>query len=155
MGMRSEPVSFRADDESRPAERSVDDSRMGQRILLAEDDSSFRYLLAALLRRDGYQVVSVATGVDLMDVLFDSLSKDSPVLGFDLVLSDIRMPGWPGLDALYSLKHVPDMPPLILFTAFGDFETRRRAREIGALALLDKPFDLDELRRWVAKALKT
>ena len=151
--MCSEPGTFRSEDQPRAAGRHVGESRVGRRILLAEDDSSFRYLLAALLRRDGYQVVSVATGVDLMDLLFDSLSKDSPVPGFDLVLSDIRMPGWPGLDALSSLRYVPGMPPLILFTAFGDPETRWRAREIGALALLDKPFDLDEMRRLVAKAL--
>jgi CheY-like chemotaxis protein len=122
-------------------------------ILLAEDDSSFRYLLASSLRNDGYQVVAVATGVDLMDVLGDSLSSDSLVAGFDLVLSDIRMPGWSGLGALATVHNHPGMPPFILFTAFGDDETHRRAHELGALALLDKPFDIDELRRLVAQVL--
>jgi CheY-like chemotaxis protein len=125
----------------------------GWRILLAEDDSSLRYLLARSLRNDGYQVVAVASGVDLMDVLSDSLSPSSPVAGFDLVLSDIRMPGWQGLGTLASFRGRSGMPPFILFTAFGDDETHRRARELGALTLIDKPFDIDDLRGLVAQVL--
>jgi CheY-like chemotaxis protein len=124
-----------------------------RRILLAEDDSSFRYLLASVLRGDGYQVIAVSSGIDLLDVLGDSLSEDSSMAAFDIVLSDVRMPGWTGLGALATVGRHPGMPPFILFTAFGDDETHRRARELGAVALLDKPFDIDELRRLVARAL--
>jgi DNA-binding NtrC family response regulator len=45
------------------------------------------------------------------------------------------------------------MPPFILFTAFGDEDTHQRALEIGALTLLDKPFDIDYLREIVAQVL--
>ena len=131
----------------------VDARRDGRRILLAEDDSSFRYLLASTLRQDGYQVVAVATGVDFLDVLDDSLSRDSPMAGFDLVLSDVRMPGWRGLGTLASFPGRPGMPPIILFTAFADEEMHRRALELGALALLDKPFDIEDLRGLVAGVL--
>jgi CheY-like chemotaxis protein len=122
-------------------------------LLLAEDDGPFRFLLAAALRRDGHHVVAVSNGVDLLDILTDSLSPDGTFAPFDLVLSDLRMPGWPGLEALTSVVINPGMPPLILFTAFGDETTHRRAHEIGALTLLDKPFDLDQLRALVLQVL--
>jgi CheY-like chemotaxis protein len=80
-----------------------------------------------------------------------SPSEDWPT--FDLVLSDLRMPGWPGLEAMARIARNPSMPPFILFTAFGDETTHRRALEIGALTLLDKPFDLDYLKDLVAQVL--
>ena len=123
------------------------------RLLLAEDDGAFRFLLVSELRKDGYQVVAVSNGVDLIDILGDSLSRDGSLAPFDLVLSDLRMPGWPGLEALAKFGHSPGMPPFILFTAFGDEETHKRALDIGALTLLDKPFDIDYLRELVAQVL--
>lgn len=123
------------------------------RLLLAEDDGAFRYLLSSTLRADGHHVVTVSTGVDLLDVLTDSMSPNDACPAFDLVLSDLRMPGWPGLEALARVARNPSMPPFILFTAFGDQATHRRALEIGAVTLLDKPFDLDYLRQLVAQVL--
>jgi CheY-like chemotaxis protein len=123
------------------------------RLLLAEDDGPFRFLLVSALRKDGYQIVAVSNGVDLLDILGDSLSPDGTLAPFDLVLSDLRMPGWPGLDALATVGRNPSMPPLILFTAFGDEDTHQRALDIGALTLLDKPFDIDYLREIVAQVL--
>jgi len=124
-----------------------------RRLLLAEDDGPFRFLLTMALRRDGYQIVAVSNGVDLLDILGDSLSRDGTLAPFDLVLSDLRMPGWPGLEALAEIGRNPGMPPLILFTAFGDEDTHKRALEIGALTLLDKPFDIDYLRDLAAQVL--
>jgi CheY-like chemotaxis protein len=123
------------------------------RLLLAEDDGPFRFILASALRKDGYQIVAVSNGVDLMDILGDSLSSDGTLAPFDLVLSDLRMPGWPGLETLATIGRNPGMPPFILFTAFGDEDTHQRALEIGALTLLDKPFDIDYLREIVAQVL--
>ncbi len=137
---------------TREARTSEIPGRAGpRRLLLAEDDGSFRFLLASALRKDGYQIVAVSNGVDLIDILGDSLSQDGTFAPFDLVLSDLRMPGWPGLEALAKLGQHPAMPPVILFTAFGDEDTHKRAREIGALTLLDKPFDIDHLRAIVAR----
>jgi CheY-like chemotaxis protein len=138
---------------SSPHARGAPEGAGPRRLLLAEDDGPFRYLLASALRQDGYEVLAVANGVDLIDILEDSLSRESPIASFDLVLSDLRMPGWPGLEALAKFGANPGMPPFILFTAFGDEETHERARAIGAVALLDKPFDIDELRAVVVQVL--
>jgi CheY-like chemotaxis protein len=140
-------------DEGVRTSATVEHQAVRHRLLLAEDDSSFRYLLASALRRDGHQVVAVANGLDLTDLLGDSLHSDGSVAPFDLVLSDICMPGWPGLEALARVGMHPNMPPFILFTAFGDEDVHRRAAEMGALTLLDKPFDIDYLREIVAQAL--
>ncbi len=124
-----------------------------QRLLLAEDDGPFRFLLSSVLRKDGYQVVAVSNGVDLIDILGDSLSPDGTFAPFDMVLTDLRMPGWPGLEALAKLGRTPGMPPFILFTAFGDQDTHKRARELGAVTLLDKPFEIDYLLELVEQVL--
>jgi DNA-binding response OmpR family regulator len=136
-----------------PAQPATGEELSPHHLLLAEDDGPFRFLLATALRKDGHHVVAVSNGVDLLDILTDSLSPDGTFAPFDLVLSDLRMPGWPGLEALTGVVINPGMPPLILFTAFGDEATHRRAREIGALTLLDKPFDLDQLRALVIQIL--
>jgi Response regulator containing CheY-like receiver, AAA-type ATPase, and DNA-binding domains len=125
-----------------------------RRLLLAEDDGPFRFLLTSELRKDGYLIVAVSNGVDLIDILSDSLSPDGTFAPFDLVLSDLRMPGWPGLEALAKVGRNPGMPPFILFTAFGDEDTHKRALEIGAVTLLDKPFDIDYLRELAAQVLR-
>ena len=138
----------------RKTRRKEDIGCVGPRkLLLAEDDGPFRFLLTSALRKDGYQIVAVSNGVDLMDMLGDSLSANGTLAPFDLVLSDLRMPGWPGLEGLAKVTQDPKMPSLILFTAFGDEDTHRRALEIGALTLFDKPFDIDYLRELVAQVL--
>jgi CheY-like chemotaxis protein len=124
-----------------------------RRLLLADDDGPFRFLLMSALRKDGHEIVAVSNGVDLMDILGDSLSPDGTFAPFDLVLSDLRMPGWPGMEALAKVGRNPGMPPFILFTAFGDEDSHKRALEIGALTLLDKPFDIDYLRELAAQVL--
>ena len=139
---------------TRKARREETVRRLGpHRLLLAEDDGPFRFLLTSALRKDGYQIIAVSNGVDLMDILGDSLSPDGTFSAFDLMLSDLRMPGWPGLEALAKVGRNPGMPPFILSTAFGDEDTHRRALEIGALTLLDKPFDIDYLRELAAQVL--
>jgi DNA-binding NtrC family response regulator len=67
-----------------------------------------------------------------------------------LIISDVRMPGVSGLDVLATLRREDWSTPVILMTAFGDLETRAEARRLGAKALFDKPFDVDDLRTAVS-----
>ncbi len=124
------------------------------RLLVAEDDPAFRYLLASALRTDGHDVVEVSNGVDLLDALGGSLVPAWGAGVFDLVLSDVRMPGWTGIDALASLGHGQRLPPVVFITAFGDDELHRRALLAGALAVFDKPIDIDDLRLFVREFLQ-
>ncbi len=122
------------------------------RLLVAEDDRAFRELLVANLLADGHEVVAVANAVDLMDALAVSLHATGSGR-FDLVLSDVRMPGATGLQVFGGLTGLTQRPPVVFITAFGDEEVHRKARQMGALAVLDKPIDMDELRDYVKGVL--
>ena len=122
------------------------------RIVVAEDDPALRSLLASELRRDGYEVVEVSDGRQLVEMLRAWLveRRTEPI---DLVVSDNRMPGWDGLTVLRSLRQMDWTIPVVLVTAFGDEEFHREAKQLGAAAVFDKPFDVDDLRTLIANTL--
>jgi DNA-binding response OmpR family regulator len=116
------------------------------RILLAEDDPELRSLLAEALRRDGHQVLEVGNGTVLDDVIRE-LSAQSPAHPHEIVISDVRMPGRTGLSVLASHHGFPWCPPFIFMTGFGDDDLRAEARQLGAAGVIEKPFELEELRK--------
>lgn len=122
----------------------------GYRVLLADDDYEMRRLLAWSLNKQGYQVTECKDGNALMKKVGFSVPYEG-VQPFDLIISDIRMPGATGLQVLESARDFEELPPMILITAFPDDETRKKARQLGAIAVVEKPFDvdalLDEVRR--------
>jgi len=113
------------------------------KILLAEDDREFRELLAFCLYRAGYNVTSCDNGLQLLECLAEGPGKKSR--HFDLVLTDLRMPALTGLEVLESFYDLPERPPFICMTAFGDKTTHELARNLGAAFTIDKPVDLDDL----------
>lgn len=115
------------------------------RVLLAEDDEEMRKMLAWALRRAGYEVEECPDGMNLLYHLASGLFFKDKREMFDLIVSDIRMPGATGLEILEDLHNVQNLPPMILITAFGDEATHVRAEYYGAAALFDKPFDIDAL----------
>jgi len=123
------------------------------RILLAEDDVEMRSILASVLRRDGYDVVEVSDGVHLLHRLLYAKLLFGDGSGFDLVVSDVRMPELTGLGVLASLQGDDAAPPVILITAFGDYQTHVEAERLGALSCFDKPFDIEDFRVAVRGAL--
>jgi CheY-like chemotaxis protein len=114
------------------------------RVLVAEDDDAFRRLLAATLRRDGFDVVEARTGREVVELVASFVQRCGEL--FDLIISDIRMPQMTGLDALAGLRGAGWPISVILITAFSDDETRLEAKRLGAKALFSKPFDLADLR---------
>jgi DNA-binding response OmpR family regulator len=129
------------------------DGRAAQ-VLLAEDDAEVRRLLIQALRRDGYDVIAVSTGEEMLGALRASERAVPPRAPPDLILSDIRMPGLSGLETLAILKQGERSPPVILITAFGDAETHAEAARLGAKFVFDKPFDLAHLRAAVASVIR-
>ncbi|MGH7494017.1 MAG: response regulator [bacterium] len=122
-------------------------------ILLAEDDKEMRALLAGALRRAGYWITECGDGIELLEHLASFILPDEEHEKVDLVISDIRMPGLTGLEILQGLSRRGDFPPFILITAFGDVETHATAEYYGALAMFDKPFDVDDLVAKVQKVM--
>ncbi|NUM68526.1 response regulator [candidate division KSB1 bacterium] len=120
-------------------------------VLLAEDDHEMRVLLARALQYAGYEVVTCRNGVELLEHLGAYFLPDEEQEPIALIISDVRMPGLTGLEILEGLSKHQDFPPFILITAFGDAETHADAARFGALAVFDKPFDLDDLLARVRK----
>ena len=120
-------------------------------VLLAEDDQTMREMIASVLRSEGYEVREASNGNELWDLLVTELD-DGPVRRPGLVIADIRMPGATGLAVLAALREHNHSMPVVLTTAFGDPETHAQADKLGAAIVLDKPFDLSDLRT-VVRAL--
>lgn len=111
---------------------------LSPKILLAEDDAELRELLALVLTGAGYQVCQCNDGRQLLQRLDQHHN-------YALVISDVRMPGLSGLEVLARQRSNAQSIPFICMTAFGDVQTHGKARRLGAVATIDKPFDLDEM----------
>jgi CheY-like chemotaxis protein len=120
-------------------------------ILIAEDDATFRGLLRATLEKAGYRVVEACSGGELLDRLADLGFARADERSLGLVITDLRMPGLSGVDAVRVLRAGPwRRVPVILITAFGDVQTHAQARALGVADVFDKPFDLAALAARVA-----
>lgn len=125
--------------------------RHAEVILLAEDDREMRRLLEWRLSRDGYEVQSCTNGFELLGHIDSASNREARK--FDLIVSDIRMPGFTGMEILEYVNSNGGRPPIVLITAFGDDDTRAKAEQLNAATILDKPFDLDEFAVVVRRIL--
>jgi DNA-binding response OmpR family regulator len=116
------------------------------RVFLAEDDAEMRQMIASALRRDGHIVLEARDGPGLLLELGHAYWGDLPDSTPTVVVSDLRMPGRDGLAILRGLRQYDWCPPFILITGFGDRSIHEEAARLGAHAVFDKPFDLDQLR---------
>jgi DNA-binding response OmpR family regulator len=122
-------------------------------ILLVEDDPEMRELLAAVLRREGYRVYEAEDGDRALEWLGPGFLGRKPDQLPAAIVSDIWLPYCSGMEILESARFAPRRLPVVLITGFGDAETHRRARELGAVCVLDKPFTMDALRAAVRIAI--
>jgi DNA-binding response OmpR family regulator len=129
-------------------ESGVDRVRRQPCILLAEDDAAFRTLIAEELRAEGYGVVEARNGGEMLDYIGRSLSEGDCQRP-DLIVADVRMPGLSGFDVILGLKVARYEAPVIFITAFGSSELHEHAADLGAVAIFDKPFDIEALLRVV------
>ncbi len=116
------------------------------RILVVDDETSMQEFLEILLRREGYDVVVCGSATEAIV----ALDTDD----FDLVLSDIQMPGMTGLQLLDHVKSASPETLLVLITAYGTTESAVEAMKHGAYDYLTKPCSVDEIRLVVEKALE-
>lgn len=119
---------------------------MKSRILVVDDEESIREFLEIMLKKEGYEVTLAEDGLRAKDLL----TKKT----FDMVISDLQMPGMTGLELL---KHVKESYPELTFmmiTAFGTTENAVEAMKMGAYDYLTKPFKIDEVRLNIYNALR-
>ncbi len=116
------------------------------RILVVDDEQSMREFLEIFFRREGFGVVTTGD----VDTALVAIESDD----FDVVISDVKMPGRTGLDLLQVVKEISPETVVIMITAFATTETAIAAMKQGAYDYVTKPFKVDELRLVVEKALE-
>jgi len=117
-------------------------------ILVVDDEADVEELFRQQFRRDlraGRFTMQFAQSAPTALQLIAEASETKIIL----ILSDINMPGMSGLELLPKMKAVRPDVPIIMITAYGDPDTKRKALENGAEALLSKPVDFTALRREV------
>ncbi|MDD5233529.1 MAG: sigma-54 dependent transcriptional regulator, partial [Syntrophales bacterium] len=117
------------------------------KILIVDDEQNIRIVLEAMLRKEGYDVVTAGDGVEALE----SLQRG----GISAVVTDLRMPKMDGMALLE--KAAADYPsvPVIMITAHGTVTTAVEALKKGAFDYVTKPFEQEDLRNVIEKAVKT
>ena len=118
---------------------------MAEKILVVDDEPAVGAVIADSLRAAGYAPEIVADSQAAL-----SLISATP---YDLIVSDVAMPGLTGLQLLALIKARSPSPEVILVTAFSTADLAAQALEHGAFAYLEKPFDTTELLERVKQAL--
>jgi two-component system response regulator AtoC len=113
-------------------------------VLIVDDDGSMRHLLSVILADRGYESRAVASGEDAL--------KELAVREYDLVLTDVRMPGMGGLELLARIQEAHPELMVIVMSAYGSHEAAIEAMKAGAYDYLPKPFRPDEVVLVLRKA---
>jgi len=117
-----------------------------EKVLIVDDEEGMRRLLGRVLSREGYETTTVGSGAEALQ----QLGSDQ----FDLVITDIQMPGMNGLELLREIKAFDPSLPIIVITAYGTVENAVEALRAGAYHYITKPFETDEIKLTVAKAME-
>jgi nitrogen regulation protein NR(I) len=121
--------------------------RTKPRILLVEDDTNIATGLQKVMRANGYDVTAFSRG--------DAGLEQAIAEPFDVVVTDLKLPGLDGLELVRQLHQAKPKLPIILITAHGTTEIAIEATKWGAFDYVPKPFEVDELLDLVAKALES
>lgn len=107
------------------------------KILVVEDDKELNKTVCSFLNHSGYEAVGCLTADDAYDALYESV--------FDLIVSDIMMPGTDGFAFAKSVRELNEELPILFMTARDDIASKQRGFRIGVDDYMVKPIDLDEL----------
>lgn len=114
-------------------------------LLIIDDEKSLLDVLSLMFKKEGYEVKTAASGAEALDILTNN--------AIDLVITDIRMPHLSGMEILKYVKENQPETPVIVITAYGSIQQAVEALKAGALDYIVKPFDIEELKILVARAL--
>lgn len=117
------------------------------RILLADDEAATRDLVARALEADGHSVAALGGGIEALE----RLTQDAT--GFDVLVTDINMPGIDGIDLATRALALNGTLGLVLMSGFVEHLERAKGLATARLALVAKPFTLDQMRAQVRAVL--
>ncbi len=116
-------------------------------ILIVDDEKNYRVVLEALLGSEGYETATAGNARDALRLIRES--------DLDLVITDMKMPGMNGMDLLEASKQIKPELPVIMMTAYGTIEMAVAAMKKQAFDYITKPFQNEELKLTIKKALET
>lgn len=119
---------------------------MSKRVLIVDDEKNMRWVLGQSLSGDGFEVSEAVDGKEALA----AVAEQEP----DVMVLDHRMPGKDGMEVLRTVRSKGMTFPIIMLTAHGNVATAVEAMKAGASEYLTKPFDLEELKLAIDKALK-
>ncbi|MFM7134023.1 MAG: response regulator, partial [Planctomycetota bacterium] len=130
-----------------PQPLATDDARPGERILLVDDDPAVLEVARQMLEAVGYEVVACSGGAPALEWLRDGAER------FDLILTDLTMPGMTGIELTHAAKAIRPAIPVVCCTGYGDERVERRAYEAGMAAFVRKPIEFELLSATIRKAI--
>ncbi len=114
-------------------------------VLIVEDDTKLRHALKEIMTREGYAVDATESGDTAVSMIKDTV--------YDLVITDLKLPGIDGMDVLRSVQKLARDTSVIIITAYATVDTAVEAMKEGAEDYIAKPFNLEEIRLVVRKVL--
>ncbi len=118
-----------------------------EKILVVDDEINMQMVLKAMLQKEGFEVLTASDGIEALI----ALKKRS----FAAVVTDLKMPGLNGMGLLEKIMEDYPSVPVIMITAHGTISTAVEALKKGALDYITKPFEQDELKNIIHKAVRT
>ncbi len=118
---------------------------MSAKILVIDDEDSMCNFLEIMLQKEGYDVETACDGFSAVDLLKEN--------NYDLVISDMNMPGMTGLDVLQEVKSFKSEQDFIVMTAFATVDSAIEAMKLGAADYITKPFKVDEIKITIEKSI--
>jgi DNA-binding response OmpR family regulator len=115
------------------------------KILIVDDEENIRFLYSEELKADGYKVITAESGYKLLE----RIEKERP----DIILLDIKMADYDGLDLLQDIRNKYYNLPVILCTAYDSYKSD--VKTIAADSYVIKSFDLTELKKKITQALES
>lgn len=115
------------------------------KILIADDEKNMRWILEKNLKSEGFQVVTAEDGEDAFNLFLD----EAP----EMVILDYKMPKLDGMEILKRINKINSTIPVVMITAHGSTDAAVEAMKLGAVDYISKPFDINELKMTIFKAL--
>jgi len=119
---------------------------MAAKILVCDDKELMRESLGDSLRRSHFDVVTVASGEEALEQVMQN--------AFDVLVTDMKMPGMDGIALLQRAAHVAPTMPVVMITAYATVENAVRAMKLGAFDYILKPFKVDQIEMVIEKAIR-
>lgn len=120
---------------------------MAERILIVDDEPDMLVLLSMIIKgRTPYEVITTSNSIEAVEWIKKG--------GYDLVLTDLKMPGVDGMEILKTIRKYDEDIPIIIITAYGTVESATEAMSKDAFDFITKPFRKEQILFTIDKALK-